>query len=65
MATIDLSDAELELLIEALGAKLEDKRAAFELAQRHPATSTFTERDFGIPQINALLLRIEAKYNEE
>lgn len=63
MATIELDDAELELLIDALADRYEDKRKALAIAQE--LNQPFTERDFGMPQINALLLRVEAAYNDE
>ena len=62
MATMELSDDDMELLIEALGRLREDKRGAFEASQRHPQLN-FTERDFGIPKIDALTARIETLYN--
>jgi len=62
MATIELNDTELELLIDALADRYEDKRKALALSQE--LKQPFTERDFGMPQINALLIRIEAVYNE-
>jgi hypothetical protein len=59
--TVELNDAELELLIEALADRHEDKRRA--LVTAIELKQPFTERDFGMPQINALLVRIEAVYN--
>ena len=61
MATMELSESDLELLIEALADRYADKERALALSRE--LKQPFTERDFGMPQINALLLRIEATYN--
>lgn len=61
--TMDLDDDEIEILIDCLANRYEDKRRALETATENKFP--FTERDFGMPQINALLLRVEAVYNAD
>jgi hypothetical protein len=61
--TMDFDDAELELLIECLADRYEDKVRALATATENKFP--FTERDFGMPQINALLLRVESVYNAD
>lgn len=60
---LHLTDSEIELLIEALADRYADKEKA--LAASRSLNQPFTERDFGMPQINALLLRIETLYSED
>ena len=62
MAHVELSDDDMELLIEALGRLRVNKCDA--LATATAAALGFTARDFGIPKIDALTARIETAYNE-
>ncbi len=59
-----LNDNEYELMVEAMYALRERKVAALNEAKQHPATQSFTARDFGMPQIDALLTRLDAKVPE-
>lgn len=56
-----LNDNEYELLVEAMYTLREKKVTALHEARQHPATQSFTVRDFGVPQIDALLTRLDAK----
>lgn len=56
-----ISDDEYELVTEALCALRETKVAAWHVAQQIPGTQSFTARDFGVPQIDALLTRLGAE----
>ncbi|MGH8156586.1 MAG: hypothetical protein ACREPQ_00570 [Rhodanobacter sp.] len=56
-----VEDNEYDLVVEALYAFREKKVAALQEAGQHAATSSFTARDFGIPQIDAILTRLDAK----
>jgi hypothetical protein len=60
MAHIELSDDDMELLIEALGRLRVDKCDA--LATSTAGALGFTAQDFGIPKIDALTTRIETAY---
>jgi len=58
-----LKDEELMLLLEALADFKETKlRALATLKAEGGRHAEFTERDFGVPQIEALAARIEAYY---
>lgn len=63
---IELNDAELEILIDALNRLHEVKAEALATVLASGIAEgqsvPFTEHDFGMPQITALLLRIEAAY---
>lgn len=63
MHNMDFSDAELELFIDALGRLREVKVEALDTAKENQFP--FTAADFGIPQIDALLARVETEYNRE
>lgn len=54
------ADGGFELVVEALCKLRERKQEALLEASRHPATSTLTARDFGIPQIDTVLARLAA-----
>lgn len=56
-----LNDNEYELMVEALFTLRERKVAALQEAGKHEATRSFTARDFGVPKIDALLARLDAK----
>jgi hypothetical protein len=60
MATVDLSDSELELLVTALGELKRKKREALKVVSAH--TQQFTEKDFGVPEIDALYGRVRQVY---
>jgi hypothetical protein len=62
MASMNLGSDDFPLLIEALGKLLDDKREALKISIE--AQAPFTARDFGIPQIETLLERIETVYND-
>lgn len=59
---LPLTDGETEMLLEAVADKLKEKRAAYATAQTLPTMAGFTERDFGIPQFEALFATLEAFY---
>lgn len=63
MHNMTFNDGELEMFIDALGRLREVKVEALDVAteNRFP----FTPKDFGIPQIDALLVRVETEYNRE
>jgi hypothetical protein len=62
VAQMDLNDDELEFLIDALNRLHMDKKAALDTATKN--NLGFTPRDFAIPQIAALLERVETTYNQ-
>ena len=51
------NDAEQSLVVEGLGRLLAEKMQAHKDAGQYAAAMNLSERDFGIPQINALLER--------
>lgn len=56
----EITEAEAELINEALHELLEIKVAAMDTANGYhpPGQNPFTEHDFGIPQINALITNL-------
>lgn len=60
MATMDLSDTELELLVEALAELKRKKREA--LSAVSACAPNLTEKDFGVPLIDALYGRVRQTY---
>jgi hypothetical protein len=57
MIALQLNEASAALVVEALGRLLAVKRQAHNSFRY--ASQTFSERDFGIPQIEALITSIE------
>lgn len=55
---LPMSEKERQLAARALEEMLERQQAALEGAKE--ANEPFTERDFGIPEISALIARMEA-----
>lgn len=55
------ADGDYELVVEALYALRERKEAALHEIKQWPPGATFTARDFGIPQIDAILKRLDAE----
>lgn len=58
-----LNGSEFGLVVEALYALRERKESALMTSQLHP-TLPFTEKDFGIPQLDALLKRFKDEPDE-
>jgi hypothetical protein len=63
MHVMSFNDAELEIFIDALGRLREVKVEALDTAKE--SRFPFTPHDFGIPQIDGLLERVETEYNRE
>lgn len=55
------ADGDYELVLEALYALRERKQEALREVKQWPPGATFTARDFGIPQIDAILKRLDAE----
>lgn len=62
MINIDLNDSELETLIAALSELKRKKKEA--LGTVSTLSDKFTEKDFGIPEIDALFSRVKKAYAE-
>jgi tRNA A37 threonylcarbamoyladenosine dehydratase len=60
MAKMELSDDDMQFLIDALDRLYSDKCAALATAQREHMP--FSARDFGMPQIYALRVRVADLY---
>jgi hypothetical protein len=60
---LPLQDADLELLLEALADLKQTKLKALAIIKAEGGQfAEFTERDFGVPQIDALTTRVETYY---
>jgi hypothetical protein len=62
--TLRLTESEALLVTEALRALLGKKREAHQVLSKNYAVRAFEPKDFGIPQIEALIVEIEAKQED-
>lgn len=61
----EFSDSEQMFVMEGLRALLAVKMAAFEVVHKDPRYGPMTEADFGIPQIQELVTRLEIEFYGE
>lgn len=64
MMQIELSESEVNLVVQGLELLLTQKRAAFTQAGQESINFEFEPRHFGIPQIMSLLKKIEGEAHE-